>query len=64
VSGANVQAGLLLIVLAVVLWMLFSHGYLTAWMTAAAAALQAPPEKTTIPFPAAVGGGGNGPKAT
>ena len=50
-SGANVQAGLLLITAAVILWLLFSHGYLSTWLNTAAAALQAPPGKTPIPFP-------------
>ncbi len=52
-SGANVQAGLLLIVAAVILWLLFSHGYLSVWLNAAAAALQSPPGKTPLPFPGA-----------
>lgn len=64
-SGANVQAGLLLLVAAVVLWLLFSHGYLSTWLTAAQAALVSAPSKTPIAFPStSSGGGGVGKKAT
>ena len=66
-SGANVQAGLLLLVAAVVLWLLFSHGYLSTWLQAAQAALVSggPSSKTPIAFPStSSGGGGVGKKAT
>jgi hypothetical protein len=53
-SGANVQAGLLLVVAAVVLWLLLSHGYLSTWLSTAAAALQSAPAKSPIPFPGAI----------